>query len=149
MINNKWLVQSVFACKMVIALVACAPAPTHTQPRDVEVVLQEFAYAPTIIEAERNEPLRLRLKNTGTVLHDFNIPQLPLIAGSIVVSGGSDASGHQHHGSADSVHLALDAGKEGILQFTPSEAGKYEIACTVEGHRELGMVATLIVRSEE
>ncbi len=54
-------------------------------------------------------------------------------------------SGHKH-GDDFSLHVSADAGQSNKLVFTPSEAGEYEIYCSVEGHKEAGMVGKIIVK---
>ena len=48
------------------------------------------------------------------------------------------------HGDS-AVHVAAAPGATGTVDFTPSEAGTYEFYCTIEGHKEAGMVGTLVV----
>ena len=43
------------------------------------------------------------------------------------------------------LHVAVDGGASGTLEFTPTAAGEYEFTCTVTGHAEGGMMGTLTV----
>ena len=56
---------------------------------------------------------------------------------------------HAMHGAEYAIHTSTKPGTSTVLKFTPLEAGEYEILCTVEGHKEAGMVATLIVVAQE
>jgi uncharacterized cupredoxin-like copper-binding protein len=44
------------------------------------------------------------------------------------------------------IHVAVSRGQQGMLSFTPASAGTYRIYCSEPGHKDAGMVATLIVR---
>ena len=50
-------------------------------------------------------------------------------------------------GTAPMLHVAVGIGSTGTLQFTPSTPGTYQFICTVAGHKEAGMVGTLIVKA--
>lgn len=50
---------------------------------------------------------------------------------------------HSHENAT--VHLHTVAGEAVTAAFTPTEPGTYEFYCSVPGHREAGMVGTLIV----
>ena len=60
---------------------------------------------------------------------------------------GEADTGHMGMNSAEEydLHLALESGTDGVLEFTPTEAGAYEFMCTVTGHAAAGMTGTLIV----
>ena len=56
----------------------------------------------------------------------------------------SDRLGGGGH-EADVVAAHAIAGTNASVIFTPTEAGVYEFACTLPGHKEAGMVGKLIV----
>jgi uncharacterized cupredoxin-like copper-binding protein len=43
------------------------------------------------------------------------------------------------------VHMSTMPGGSTTIKFTPQEAGEYEVFCTVEGHKEAGMIGKLVV----
>ena len=45
------------------------------------------------------------------------------------------------------VHIAPPMGQSLSVEFTPSMPGEYEYFCTVAGHKEVGMVGTLVVKA--
>lgn len=59
----------------------------------------------------------------------------------------SAAATHQHAGDLPDVHVAAGAGAMEQVQFTPEEAGQYEISCTIPGHKESGMHGILTVQN--
>jgi len=44
------------------------------------------------------------------------------------------------------VHMGAMAGMSGSVTFVPTQPGTYEFFCAVAGHKEAGMVGTLMVR---
>lgn len=44
------------------------------------------------------------------------------------------------------IHMGAAAGMSSSISFVPTKPGSYEFYCAVPGHKEAGMVGTLIVR---
>lgn len=89
--------------------------------------------------------MRISIDNAGEAsAHDFTIETIEVE--NVSSEGGTSTGGHGMD-SADEydLHLALDAGGEGVLEFTPTETGEYEYYCTVFGHADAGMTGTLVV----
>lgn len=152
---------------------ACSRAPVESEDKAaaVHVAASEMRFAPTRIEGRVGQPLRIHFQNDGVVLHDFNAPGLRVRAlrseGAVHAHGGghggaqghggvhsgAHAHGHAPGAHADSaagvpeVHVAAEPGQSASLEFTPLEAGEYEVFCSVPGHREAGMVLQLVVRN--
>lgn len=74
----------------------------------------------TELHAQVGEPVALRLANTHGAPHSFDIDEL-------------------------NVHVPAASGQEGLVLFVPEQAGTYTFYCNVPGHREAGMVGTLVV----
>ena len=82
----------------------------------------DIAFTQTELTVPAGAPVTVNLVNNGAAAHNFTIEELG-------VSSGDYA-----------------AGQTGTVEFTaPAEPGKYEYVCTIPGHREAGMVGTLIV----
>jgi uncharacterized cupredoxin-like copper-binding protein len=47
------------------------------------------------------------------------------------------------------LHFFARAGESSTLEFTALEPGTYEIFCSIEGHKEAGMIGKLIVAAQE
>ena len=43
------------------------------------------------------------------------------------------------------LNVGVAANGSGRIEFTPSQPGTYEFFCTVAGHKEAGMVGSLVV----
>jgi plastocyanin/mono/diheme cytochrome c family protein len=80
----------------------------------------DILFQPTEIEIPANQDVTILLPNLGAAAHNFSIDALDI-----------------------SVDLAPGETKEVTINAAP---GEYEFYCNVPGHREAGMVGTLIVR---
>jgi plastocyanin len=78
------------------------------------------AFDHTELWAKVGETVALRLENQDTNGHSFDIDEF-------------------------AVHTLLPAGATSLALFTPSTSGSYTFYCSLPGHREAGMVGTLVV----
>lgn len=102
-------------------------------------------FEPAEIQVEAGKPVRLVIDNSEAAsIHDFSVMEIPVM--DVNHEGESDG-GHMGMDSADDydLHIALESGTDGVLEFTPTEAGRYGFLCTVTGHAQAGMTGTLIV----
>ncbi|MGH7886199.1 MAG: cupredoxin domain-containing protein [Thermodesulfobacteriota bacterium] len=95
----------------------------------IEVVLDSYKFVPEKIVVEVNKPVELKLKSiTSVIPHNITIddPESGLVFSEDV-----------------------KAGKEGIINFTPTKTGTYEFYCNKKNifadHRKKGMIGTLEV----
>lgn len=136
---------AVFA--LAVLLVGCASTPSQAGT-EIAVEATDFAYTPATITVPAGEPVMLTLENTGKIEHDF-------IVDKINVTGveASDTGPAMHHQMGDApeydLHFFAKAGETETLQFTALEPGTYEIFCSVEGHKEAGMIGKLVVTTQE
>ena len=114
----------------------------------VEVTLnvvegRPWRFEPAVVEVSVGHRIKLTLVNDGLAVHDIEIAGVP--AEDIeVVSGETHAAETGHH-SELVVAAHAEPGSTATVLFTPTEAGEYEFACTLPGHREAGMVGKLVV----
>ncbi len=107
-----------------IVLAACAPPPE----REISVGLTEYAFLPSTIEVTAAERVRITVRNTGRLEHDFAPDQRGMALGL----------GHLH----------LAPGQTGSFDWTPpTDPIELRIVCTIVGHEGLGMVGTLVVKA--
>lgn len=130
------------AALVATAILGCAD--NEEPARVMQVSMQDIAYSDTALTASRGEHIRIALDNRGQLTHDFTIDRIPV--DGLHSEGAATGEEHDHATSANTLHLALDTGKSGWLEFEPTEAGTYEFYCTVAGHREAGMRGTLTVQ---
>jgi uncharacterized cupredoxin-like copper-binding protein len=110
-------------CSLIFALLlACAPGPE----REVSVGMTEYAFLPTTIEVSAGERVRINVRNTGRLEHDFAPDQRGVALGLS--------------------HLHLAPGSSASFDWTaPNDPAEVRIVCTLVGHEALGMVARLVV----
>lgn len=130
-------------------LSACGPTtttePVAAQPVEITLVAKDIVYDTNRLEVIAGQPVKLTLQNEGVLEHDFSIVEIP--HEGEVAEGETEMAGHDMgHGSIEpEVHVAAPTGGNNTVEFTPTEPGEYEFYCTVSGHREAGMVGTLVV----
>ena len=77
-------------------------------------------FGQTELRVQAGQEITLQLENYDTYAHSFDIDELNL-------------------------HIQMPANNQVTTQFTTPEPGTYTIYCSVPGHREAGMIATLVV----
>lgn len=80
-----------------------------------------FFFSPKTLTVSVGEEVVLDIRSTGT--HTFTIDEL-------------------------GVNVRFGTGKA-TVRFTPDRPGQFEYYCAIPGHRERGMIGTLIVEEEE
>ena len=130
---------------------------------------EDFKFVPDTITVKVGETIRLKLENLDPVLHDYTTDEAEFI---ILEASGAAHSDHNvvaaapdgENGDAvashddddqdmDSeasvslqpLHVAAEGGEHGELVFEAIEPGEYVFYCSVPGHREAGMVGTIII----
>ena len=96
------------------------PTPETADISRVVFTAKDMAFSPTELRVKAGESVTLELGNGDLIAHSFNIDEFD-------------------------VHMAIPGNARLTADFTPTEAGTYAIYCRVPGHREAGMVSTLIV----
>ena len=98
-----------------------AAAATPTQTIDVE--LTDFDISPEVLAVEPGTTV-VNLTNTGSVAHNFAVPELGIISPDIAPGGTFD------------------------LELPNLEAGEYETACLIAGHAGSGMTGMLMIDAD-
>jgi len=127
---------------LAVILSACGSAtPATPEVKEVVVKVNEYAFSPMETRAKAGQPMRIMLQNEGTLLHDMSSLD------AMVEMMQAEGAGHDM-GDIDNqmrMHVAAEVGQMAMMEFTPTQAGTYEFFCSVEGHKEAGMVGKLIV----
>lgn len=98
-------------------------------------------FTPDRIEVQQGETVRLRVRNSGRVMHELVIgtPQeLAAHAEMMLKHPGME------HDEPYMTHVA--PGKTGEIIWTFNRAGEFEFACLIAGHFQAGMKGTITVR---
>jgi len=137
-----------------VAVTACANESDNNgvlSTAEFTVIATDNVYDKPELEVLAGQPVYLTFRNEGSLIHDFTIASLPMDGEAITTVNEHDDLGDHEHGAEHAaaevdVHVAAAInGGSGVLQFTPTEPGTYEYYCTVEGHKEAGMVGQLVV----
>lgn len=89
--------------------------------KEVLVDANEFKFIPDTLTLKKGQKVKLILKNSGKMTHDWVVDELDLR--TKVITGGTETS----------------------IEFTPTKTGTFEYYCSIGKHRENGMVGTLTV----
>ncbi len=113
--------------------------------RVIQVAMREtesgMAFVPDRIEITRGEQVQFVLRNSGELDHE-------LVIGTVEANRQHAEAMAEH---PEMVHDDLNARRlrpktSGVLRWQFTEAGTFEYACLIPGHREAGMVGTVVVR---
>lgn len=122
-------------------LVGCAgsggEADTSVEVRGT----QDLNFEPSEFTAPAGEEVTVELATDETVEHDFTIEGAVDAGQANGGTGGDHDDGDTPETDLLVVHVA--AGQTGTGTFTINESGTYTVYCSVPGHREAGMEATL------
>lgn len=131
-----------------VALLTACAAQAAQPATELTVQMQDFSYNPSSVTIPAGQPVTLTVDNTGNVEHDFVVEKINVTT-EMIQDNGSTA--HHAHGEEENydLHVSARPGEASILQMTVSEPGTYEVFCSVEGHKEAGMIGKLIVLDQE
>jgi uncharacterized cupredoxin-like copper-binding protein len=112
--------------------------------RVIQVVMKEtdngMAFAPERIEVRQGEQVQFVLRNGGELEHE-------LVLGTVEANRDHAQAMAAHpdmeHEDPNAKHLGPRT--SGVLRWQFTQAGTFEYACLIPGHREAGMVGTVVV----
>lgn len=90
-------------------------------PNTLVYTTKEMRFGQTELHVQAGQEITLQLENYDMYAHSFDIDELNL-------------------------HVQMPANSQTTTQFTAPEPGTYTIYCSLPGHREAGMIATLVVQ---
>ncbi len=135
-----------------LVLAACSSqesATTPIEPAEVTLNATDIAFDQNRIEVAAGRPVSLTLHNAGVLEHDFTIIEMPH-DGEVSTAEMEDEMGGQDMSNVTEetdIHVAEPTDQSQTIEFTPTTPGEYEYFCTVAGHKEAGMVGTLVVQA--
>jgi uncharacterized cupredoxin-like copper-binding protein len=130
-----------------LLLAACGSDAEADPTTELSVVgTDELAFEPDAFTVPVGQEVTLELTSEG-VEHDLVIEDAAEVghAGDMG-HGDHDDNSEDHAEGEHDLHVAhADAGESATATFQIDEPGSYEVYCSVPGHREAGMTATLEV----
>ena len=124
-------------------LAACSSGP---EPLEVSLQAAEFRFEPSSVEVMAGQQVTVTMQNMGTVEHDFVIQEIPVEQSAAESESATPGHTMDEMEVEPAVHMGAMAGMSDSVSFVPTKPGTYEFFCAVPGHKEAGMVGTLIVR---
>lgn len=135
---KKIFVFALVALVLALLLSACGGQSSPTISTTLNVEMSEFMFNPKNLAVPAGQEITLNLKNNGSVEHDFVI-----LKKGITAKTPFDAEAQK----GDILFEArLNSGKSETYTLTLPETGDYEIVCSIPGHLEAGMQASLSAR---
>lgn len=121
------------------------PGDPKKPARTVEILMKEeygaMEYVPNKIEVKRNEQIRFVLKNVDTQTHEF---LLASVADNQKHAAVMKKNPEMEHDDPNGKSLPPKGTAEVLWRF--SKPGTFEFACLIPGHREAGMIGTVVVK---
>lgn len=134
--------------------------------RTVVIKIQDNFYEPETVEVKKGETIRFVLKNSGELLHEFNIgtasmhdnhqKEMAKMAehGMLTATSVNHKMMNMDHSKMgmpsmkhdDPNAVLLEPGKSGELIWKFTNNAKLEFACNLPGHYEAGMVGYINFR---
>lgn len=127
---------------LVFLLAACGE--TSIPKTEITLKMMDFTYNPTSVTIPAGQSVAITLENQGLVEHDFVIEKIEASVQTMQDSGSESHPMHEQEEEFD-IHTSAQTGETIVLELTVSEPGDYQFFCSVEGHKEAGMIGKLIV----
>jgi uncharacterized cupredoxin-like copper-binding protein len=129
--------------------------------RTITIELRDVVFEPAAINVKAGETIRFVLKNTGSLLHEFNIgtaamhaehqkemlkmQEMGMLSATSMNMNMNMNMDHSKMGMAPMKHddpnsALVEPGKATELVWKFTKATKLEFACNIPGHYEAGMV---------
>ncbi len=113
--------------------------------RIIQIVMKEtdsgMAFAPERIEVAKGEQIQFVLRNGGELDHE-------LVIGTVEANQvhAEAMAAHPDMTHEDPNAKRLGPKTSGVLRWQFTRAGTFEYACLIPGHREAGMIGTVVVK---
>lgn len=121
------------------------PGDPKKPARIVQVTMGEMdgkmMFMPAKVEVKKGEQIKFVLRNNGELDHEFI---LATTAENLKHGEAMKKNPDMEHDDPNGKRLAPKKADEIVWKFT--KAGEFEYGCLIPGHREAGMVGTIIVK---
>lgn len=134
----------------VLALAGCGGDDSPEAATELSVTgTDDLAFEPDDLAVPAGEVVTVSFTSEAAVEHDLVIEDVGMAASVGEEGHGADDEHAEEDEAAmddDDLHVAhVDAGESTTATFTVDEPGIYTVYCSVPGHRQAGMEATLTV----
>jgi uncharacterized cupredoxin-like copper-binding protein len=127
------------------AFSAGEPGDSMKPARIVQVTMAEadgkMLFAPNRIEIKKDEQVKFMLRNSGELDHEF---VLATTGENLKHAEGMKKNPDMEHDDPNAKKLAPKKTGEMVWKF--SKIGEFEYLCLIPGHREAGMIGTIVVK---
>ncbi|WP_441277196.1 cupredoxin domain-containing protein [Tardiphaga sp. 172_B4_N1_3] len=121
------------------------PGDTKKPARVVQVTMMEaggkMLFTPAKVEVRKDEQVRFVLRNSGELDHEF---VLATTEENLKHADSMRKNPDMEHDDPNGRMLAPKKTGEIVWKF--SKAGEFEYSCLIPGHREAGMIGTVVVK---
>lgn len=124
-----------------LSYAAGEPGDPKKPSRDIVVDMGDRFYQPRKIEVKRGEQVRFVIRNDGHEDHEF---LLATTEANLKHAEAMKKNPGMEHAEPNGIQLAPKKSGEIVWRFT--KAGTFEFSCLIEGHREDGMIGTVVVK---
>jgi len=121
------------------------PGDPKKPSRLVQITMGEqdgkMLFTPARLEMGKDEQIKFTLRNIGELDHEFVLADR---AENLEHAEAMKRNAEMAHADANGRQLAPKKTTEIVWKFT--KVGEFEYACLIPGHREAGMVGTIVVK---
>lgn len=121
------------------------PGEANKPARIVQVTMGEadgkMTFTPNKIEVKKGEQIKFMLRNNGELDHEFI---LATTAENLKHAESMKKNPDMEHDDPNGKRLAPKKTSEIVWKFT--KRGTFEYSCLIPGHREAGMIGTIVVK---
>lgn len=127
------------------AFAAGEPGNPKKPARVVQVTMTEkdgkMLFTPTRLEVKKGEQIKFVLRNNGELDHEFILASTEE---NLKHAEAMKKNPDMEHDDPNGKRLAPKKTAEIVWKF--NKAGEFEFACLIPGHRESGMLGTVVVK---
>lgn len=121
------------------------PGDAKKPARVVQVTMREgdgkMLFIPNRVEVRRGEQIKFIIRNNGALQHEF---VLASTADNLKHAEAMKKNPDMEHDDPNAKRVDPTKVDEMVWKFT--KAGTFEYACLIPGHREAGMIGTIVVK---
>ena len=131
--TNRFLIYFAVILLLVAGLAACGGPSTAA----IAMSMSEFSFSPASASVPAGAEVTLTLTNSGTIEHNW-----------VLLDAGYQAAAPFDADDQANVVAETNVAASEVQTFTftaPADAGSLQIVCSIPGHMEAGMTASLTV----